>query len=590
MSALMRKDLAQARPLLDKALERRPRDAEMRHDLAGGLLHAGDIGRALVLLSQALAIRPNQRVSAEMLSAQLKHVSPKEVGAITARGLVAALGFRDVDPQPLARTAISWLVQAGAKDGGLAEFLDIGRRDTWTAAARVFLERLDAQGRSNALLWRALTRGINTDLEVERLLTAVRRHLLLDSGTLDLSGRSMEPCLLALLAQVHNNEHVWPVSGRETEALAALDLSRAAIEAGDASALRDLALRGLYGPFNKMEVFAQGSDGLAAVRPAALADLVRAVVEDRRDEREIGAAIPSLGPIRDPVSAEVAAQYEDNPYPRWHDLKPPRPGALRAHMADYVPPASLGFFEQPFDILVAGCGTGREAIQTALGGAPHGRVLALDLSRASLAYGARAAQRHGALNLEFARADILSWPDPGRCFRVIVCSGVLHHLGDPLAGWRALLRVLHPDGSMRIGLYSRLARQDVAWVREMVGSARPRTPAALRAARARLIKEHWADLGAQFRTSTDFFSSSGCRDLFFHEQEHQFTIPEIRVALDDLGLAFHGFVLPRLIQESFQRWAPPDTSVTDLNAWWDFEQVHPRSFSGMYQFWCRRRA
>ena len=104
MSALMRKDLAQARPLLDKALERRPRDAEMRHDLAGGLLHAGDIGGALVLLSQALAIRPNQRVSAEMLSAQLKHVSPKEVGAITPRGLVAALGFRDVDPQPLVRT------------------------------------------------------------------------------------------------------------------------------------------------------------------------------------------------------------------------------------------------------------------------------------------------------------------------------------------------------------------------------------------------------------------------------------------------------------------------------------------------------
>ncbi len=120
--------------------------------------------------------------------------------------------------------------------------------------------------------------------------------------------------------------------------------------------------------------------------------------------------------------------------------------------------------------------------------------------------------------------------------------------------------------------------------------ARPRTPAALHAARARLIEEHWANLDAQFRTSTDFFSSSGCRDLFFHEQEHQFAIPEIRVALDDLGLAFHGFLLPQLIQESFQRWAPPGTSVTDLEAWWDYEQLHPRSFSGMYQFWCRRRA
>ncbi len=96
--------------------------------------------------------------------------------------------------------------------------------------------------------------------------------------------------------------------------------------------------------------------------------------------------------------------------------------------------------------------------------------------------------------------------------------------------------------------------------------ARGRGRAVPHAARARLIKEHWAGLGAQIRTSADLFSSSGCRDLFFHEQEHQFTIPEIRVALDDLGLAFHGFVLPQLIQESFQRWAPPGISVTDLDA------------------------
>jgi SAM-dependent methyltransferase len=194
------------------------------------------------------------------------------------------------------------------------------------------------------------------------------------------------------------------------------------------------------------------------------------------------------------------------------------------------------------------------------------------------------------LNIEFARADILSWPDPDRRFRVIVCSGVLHHLGDPLAGWRALLRVLHPDGSMKIGLYSRVARQDVARLRETLGSARPRTPAALRAARARLIEVHWASLGPQFQTSTDLFSSSGCRDLFFHEQEHQFTIPKNRASLNGLELTFHGFVLPRLIRESFQRWAPPGTSMIDLNAWWDYEQAHPQSFSGMYQFWCRRRA
>jgi len=42
-------------------------------------------------------------------------------------------------------------------------------------------------------------------------------------------------------------------------------------------------------------------------------------------------------------------------------------------------------------------------------------------------------------NIEYAQADIMELGSFERRFDLIECSGVLHHLGDPLAGWRILV-------------------------------------------------------------------------------------------------------------------------------------------------------
>ena len=44
-------------------------------------------------------------------------------------------------------------------------------------------------------------------------------------------------------------------------------------------------------------------------------------------------------------------------------------------------------------------------------------------------------------------------------FDIIESAGVLHHMADPVAGWRTLTNCLKPNGLMKIGLYSNLARQ-----------------------------------------------------------------------------------------------------------------------------------
>ena len=102
-------------------------------------------------------------------------------------------------------------------------------------------------------------------------------------------------------------------------------------------------------------------------------------------------------------------------------------------------PARLAFMERPFEVLVAGAGTGLQALQSAFGYGPDARLLAVDLSAASLAYADTAARHFGAGNIEFLVADILDLGQLDRTFDVIECVGVLHHMADPWSGWRMLL-------------------------------------------------------------------------------------------------------------------------------------------------------
>jgi len=53
-------------------------------------------------------------------------------------------------------------------------------------------------------------------------------------------------------------------------------------------------------------------------------------------------------------------------------------------------------------------------------------------------------------------------------------------------------------------------------------------------------EQHWNVLLA---TADDFYSMSGCRDLFFNVMEHTFTVPDIAALLAEFGLSFLGFEL-----------------------------------------------
>ncbi|HET7670718.1 MAG TPA: class I SAM-dependent methyltransferase [Burkholderiales bacterium] len=305
----------------------------------------------------------------------------------------------------------------------------------------------------------------------------------------------------------------------------------------------------------------------------APASLVKQQIEEPAEEARLRATIPSLGEPASAVSAKVRAQYEENPYPRWVRV-----------------PAQPAVSEGPRRILIAGCGTGQHAIATARH-RPNARVLAIDLSLASLAYAKRKSLELGVTNIEYRQADLLSLHSSPERFEQIEASGVLHHLEDPYEGWRVLAGLLAPGARMRIGLYSERGRRHVVRARELIAKEGfAPTPAGIRACRAAIRARAADELFARFLKSEDFYSMSGCRDLLFHVQEHRFALPQIADMLRRLGLEFAGFEFADagISAARYRERFPGDASMMKLENWDQLEAEYPDTFARMYQFWVRR--
>src|SRR5262249_5419160 len=156
-------------------------------------------------------------------------------------------------------------------------------------------------------------------------------------------------------------------------------------------------------------------------------------------------------------------------------------------------------------------------------------------------YAQRKTRELGLRNIEYAQADILRLGTIGRSFDLIESTGVLHHMADPLAGLRVLIKLLRPRGLIHLGLYSESARQPIVAARRYIAERGYRgTAADIRRCRQELMAEKPANLPDVAQLG-DFFSTSSCRDLLFHVAERRMTLPEIEAFLDAEGLALVGF-------------------------------------------------
>ena len=185
------------------------------------------------------------------------------------------------------------------------------------------------------------------------------------------------------------------------------------------------------------------------------------------------------------------------------------------------------------------------------------------------------------------QADILDLCKLGKQFDIVESSGVLHHMHEPLAGWKVLTDCLKPGGLMKIALYSELARQHIVEMRQEISKAGiGSSDAAMKSFRTTVIDSD-QNHHKQIMNSPDFYSLSTLKDLLFHVQEHRFTIPQIQTCLLELGLEFCGFDADQIVS-NFRLANTEADDLYDLEKWQAYEVANPKAFVGMYQFWCQK--
>ncbi len=434
----------------------------------------------------------------------------------------------------------------------------------------------------NELLHSLLTKSVVHDADFENWLIQVRRSLL----DRFLTKNNLSGCeQLAYSMAVHNffNEYVYVTTPEELELVEQLCKSL-----GQHSMHHALLTIALYKPIHQVAEAHDYADSLKNDQ-SSVAKLIKLTLCDIVEEKKIASEIPALNAIEDKVSRAVQKQYENNPYPRW--LKIPHhaehPYISIIHNVDpyFKPTACLQ--RRPLNMLVAGCGTGKHPITRAIQ-VEGAQVLAIDISRSSLSYGKRMANKLNVKNVKFRQSDILNLASLDRKFPVIECVGVLHHMENPERGWEVLRGLLEPGGVMRIGLYSKLARRHIIEIREHIAKNKIEpTGENIKSYRRKLLNNELPLEAGLFTRSSDFNSTSGCRDLLFHVQEHQFTCDRIKNALNNLDLRFLGMDIPRQDSSTqFKAEYPEHSDQYNLDHYDEFERKWPNTFAGMYQFFC----
>lgn len=246
---------------------------------------------------------------------------------------------------------------------------------------------------------------------------------------------------------------------------------------------------------------------------------------------------------QEPRADVVARQYERWRYPEpIHDLE-----AWVASNWEWFDPVHAHRILWPdraytpdLDILIAGCGTNQAAIFAYAN--PTAKVVAVDISQPSLDHQQYLKEKHGLWNLELHLLPIEEVPTLGLDFDLIISTGVLHHMADPLAGMKALAHCLRRDGVMGVMLYAKYGRIGVELLQSVFDDLGLRQDDAslerVRETISLLPRDH--PVQHYLKISSNLQFDAVLVDTFLHSRERSYTVDDCIELIATAGLAFQG--------------------------------------------------
>jgi SAM-dependent methyltransferase len=246
----------------------------------------------------------------------------------------------------------------------------------------------------------------------------------------------------------------------------------------------------------------------------------------------------------DPAADAVAGQFD-----RWRYPRPVEDLAAwletRWEWFDPVHAHRILWPDRPYradlDILIAGCGTNQAAVFAFTN--PGARVVALDVSPSSLAHHRYLKERHGLANLELHRLPVEEAPGLGLDFDLVVSTGVLHCLADPVSGLAALAACARPDAALGLMVYATAGRQGVELLasafRDMGLGQDEASVALVRRTLALLPDSH--PVHRYLAIAPDLDCDAAVVDTFLPARDRSYTVPECLDLVTSAGLVFQSW-------------------------------------------------
>jgi len=340
---------------LRQAISLNPHFAQAHNNLGNTLKELGRLNESLESYTQAIALKPDFAEASLNFSLAIKSTqfnsSNRELYPILIQLLTQKNFTRPMD---LAGSILSLL-----KHDPLIKDLQLEKKITMSpkeaTSTIVSLDRL-------RLLHHLMRLCPLPELQFEELFVAMRRFLIQNLDTIEASPE-LTYFLSTLSIHCFINEYIYIESNEETQLLGKLQAKiERAIAQSEQPEATDILCFASYRPLHhygwclKLTVLDKYSEVKARL------------IEEPIAEKLIANDIPVLGEISDDVSLKVRQQYEENPYPRWVKLaisiSTKSIAAVCYGLKLQLHSEKIKNVTAPY-ILIAGCGTGQQSIETA---------------------------------------------------------------------------------------------------------------------------------------------------------------------------------------------------------------------------------
>uniref|UniRef100_A0A6C0LYB7 Methyltransferase domain-containing protein n=1 Tax=viral metagenome TaxID=1070528 RepID=A0A6C0LYB7_9ZZZZ len=390
-----------------------------------------------------------------------------------------------------------------------------------------------------SLLCRSLSKvSFRRPVRMELFLLAIRNYVLRNYSTIGMD--DITPFLMCMACQEYINGGLHPPNKEELAILQSLN-SRLMFES-----------YGIYGVgTNDTNDVNRDLHRMMVVEPAIEKEYIKIIETDE---------------IQDATSRMVANQYDEDPYPKWlgfHTFV--HSDAIKFYAANDVPyiPSTSANLTHP-NILVAGCGTGKDPLSLchAFGNECH--IDAIDISIRALSYAYRRTKEYGLLNtIDYRQKDLLTLSCINK-YDIIRSCGVIHHTKDPELSLRKLVNALKPGGLLCLGVYSQRSRDRLHEIATRYNIDRTdRSRSNIVASHNLLIEKANTNGDLEILVFGDVHNYSMFRDLMFHVQERGYPLEWFKYVETEYGLTFLNMQNRTSSTKTLDEWIAIETTPSE---------------------------